>query len=73
MLWQRSKQNNKMASHPPVKRTLTMVALVALMEPISATMLFPFIYFMVNDFDPSNIGHIGLHAGLISMYKHNSF
>ena len=44
-----------------------MVGLIALMEPISATMLFPFVYFMVKDFDPSDVEHIGLRAGLISM------
>ncbi|RAL01131.1 MFS transporter [Aspergillus ibericus CBS 121593] len=50
----------------PVKRTLTMVGLIALMEPISATMLFPFVYFMVKDFDPSDVEHIGFRAGLIT-------
>ncbi|PWY95192.1 MFS general substrate transporter [Aspergillus sclerotioniger CBS 115572] len=49
-----------------VTRTLIMVGLIALMEPISATMLFPFVYFMVKDFDPSDVEHIGLRAGLVT-------
>lgn len=53
-------------NNPPVRRTLALMGAIAFMEPISATMLFPFVYFMVRDFNPEDQQHIRLRAGLIS-------
>ena len=49
--------------------TLCLVGLVALAEPLSATVLFPFVVFMVRGFNVVKEDNIGLWTGLISAAK----
>jgi hypothetical protein len=54
---------------PPGKaaKTLFFVACIVLAEPLSSTLLLPFVYFMVKDFGSYDESGIGYRAGLISM------
>ena len=51
----------------PVSRTLGIIGAVVVTEPISATLLFTFVYFMVRSFDVEE-RRVGFWAGLISMW-----
>ena len=48
-------------------KTLFLVACIVLAEPLSSTLLFPFVYFMVKDFGDYDEVGIGYRAGLISI------
>ncbi|KAI9803986.1 MAG: hypothetical protein M1833_000267 [Piccolia ochrophora] len=52
--------------HPPVRRTLFLIAAIVLAEPLSATPLFSFVYFMVRDFGVMDERKVGFKAGLIT-------
>ena len=45
-------------------RSFLALALIILAEPVASTMLFPFVYFMVQDFGYSE-SEAGLRAGII--------
>lgn len=53
---------------PAVSRTLGIIGAVVIAEPLSATILFPFVYFMIRDFRTVEEQDVGFWAGLISMY-----
>ena len=53
----------------PVSRTLTIIGAVVTAEPLSATILLPFVYFMVRDFNTVEEQYVGFWAGLISMTR----
>ncbi|KAF7507756.1 hypothetical protein GJ744_010185 [Endocarpon pusillum] len=47
-------------------RTLFLIGCIVLAEPLSSTLLFPFVYFMVKDFGKYDEVGIGYRAGLIT-------
>lgn len=49
-----------------VGRTLTIICAIVVAESLLATILFPFVYFMVRDFRVVEEQEIGYWAGLIS-------
>ena len=54
---------------PAVSRTLGVIGAVVIAEPLSATILFPFVYFMIRDFKTVEEQDVGFWAGLISMIQ----
>ena len=54
------------ASVSHVRRTFALIALVVVTEPLSATILLPFVYFMVREFKEVDDLHVGLWCGIIS-------
>ena len=52
----------------PISRTLAIIGAIVVAEPLSATLLFPFVYFMVRDFRTVDEQQIGFWAGLISKF-----
>ena len=53
----------------PVRKTLALIGAIVVAESLLATVLFPFIYFMVCDFQIVHERYIGYWAGLISRSK----
>lgn len=53
----------------PVSRTLTVIGAVVIAEPLSATLLLPFVYFMIRNFNTVEERYVGFWAGLISMIQ----
>lgn len=54
---------------PPVRRVIGIVALIVLGESLAATILFPFIVFMVRSFPHIEEDRVGWYCGLISKYR----
>jgi len=48
-----------------VKRNYFLISCIVLCEPITSTMLLPFVYYMVRDFGYAD-HEIGRHAGILS-------
>lgn len=65
------------SEHPhrpaPVSRTLSVIGAVVIAEPLSATILLPFVYFMIRDFNTVKEQSVGFWAGLISMLQECSY
>jgi len=56
----------------PVSRTLAVIGAIVIAEPLSATLLLPFAYFMIRDFHTVEERYVGFWAGLISMIRERS-
>ena len=54
---------------PGVSRTLGIIGAIVIAEPLAATILFPFVYFMIRDFKIVEEQDVGFWAGLISMIQ----
>lgn len=50
----------------PIRRTFTIIATIVIAEPLAATILFPFVYFMIRDFGTVQERYVGFWAGVIS-------
>ena len=53
----------------PISRSLAIIGAIVVAEPLAATLLFPFVYYMVRDFDSVEEQYVGFWAGLISNSK----
>ncbi|KAL9005171.1 MAG: hypothetical protein Q9188_002045 [Gyalolechia gomerana] len=50
----------------PIRRTFTIIAAIVVAEPLAATILFPFVYFMIRDFGTVQERYVGFWAGVIT-------
>lgn len=50
----------------PIKRTFAIIGAIVIAEPFAATILFPFVYFMIHDFGTVQEKDITFRAGLLS-------
>ena len=52
----------------PVRRTLILTSLIVIAEPLSATILLPFVFFMVRSFARVDDQYVGFWCGIVSRF-----